>query len=270
MRSRDTHDHRVRAGDPARLHREHDPGRPDHLRLPAPPGPPALALERLKDLAGNAGVAASATGPERTGGGPATTATAPGRKRTAARTRPALPLHLLFLGSVALIALHVIDDSFLQPQPGTSAADHLVSGLVPLSALALAAAAYLRVRAGGRAVIALVAGFFGVVVGIEAVHYTTHGGPSGDDFTGLLAIPAGLALLGLGCRRSGRAAGATRVWSARRCGAAPSRLRAVGCIFILFRSGTPTSAPTPPGLRLRTSTSAARTSRTSSCTRATV
>ena len=70
---------------------------------------------------------------------------------------------LLFLASLALIALHVIDDSFLQPQPGTSAADHLVSGLVPLTALALAAAAYLRVRAGGRAVIALVAGFFGVV-----------------------------------------------------------------------------------------------------------
>ena len=114
---------------------------------------------------------------------------------------------LLFLASLALIALHVIDDSFLQPQPGTSAADHLVSGLVPLTALALAAAAYLRVRAGGRAVIALVAGFFGVVAGVEAVHYTTHGGPSGDDFTGLLAIPAGLALLGLGLQT---------LWTSRR------------------------------------------------------
>jgi fermentation-respiration switch protein FrsA (DUF1100 family) len=41
-------------------------------------------------------------------------------------------------------------------------------------------------------------GLFGVVVGIEAVYYTTKGGPSGDDFTGLLAIPAGLVLLVVG------------------------------------------------------------------------
>ena len=40
---------------------------------------------------------------------------------TTTRTTP-----VLFLASVAVIALHVIDDSFLQPQPGTSAADHLV------------------------------------------------------------------------------------------------------------------------------------------------
>ena len=33
---------------------------------------------------------------------------------TTTRTTP-----VLFLASVAVIALHVIDDSFLQPQPGT-------------------------------------------------------------------------------------------------------------------------------------------------------
>jgi uncharacterized protein len=106
--------------------------------------------------------------------------------------------YFLFLGAVGLIALHVIDDSFLQPQPGTSAGDHLVSGLVPLAGLALAALAYPRLPGGGQAAVALGAGFFGIVVGIEAMYYTTKVGPSGDDFTGLLAIPAGLALLGLG------------------------------------------------------------------------
>jgi uncharacterized protein len=103
-----------------------------------------------------------------------------------------------FLAMVGLIALHVADDSFLQPQPGTSAGDHLVSGLVPLTALVLAAAAYPRLRGGGRAAIALLAGVFGIVAGIEAAHYTTQVGPSGDDFTGLLSIPAGAGLLGLG------------------------------------------------------------------------
>jgi uncharacterized protein len=85
----------------------------------------------------------------------------------------------VFLIGVGVIALHVADDSFLQPQPGTSAGDHIVSGLVPLAAIALAVPAYLRVRAGGRAVIALVLGFFGIVVGIEAAFYTTNVGPLG-------------------------------------------------------------------------------------------
>jgi len=35
-------------------------------------------------------------------------------------------------------------------------------------------------------------------VGVEALYYTRELGPSGDDFTGLIAIPAGLLLLGLG------------------------------------------------------------------------
>ncbi len=109
--------------------------------------------------------------------------------------------------ALGLIALHVVDDNFLQPQPGTSASDHLVSGLVPLALLVIAAWAYPRLRAGFRAVIALTLGLFGVVTGIEAVYYTTKGGPSGDDFTGLLAIPAGLVLLVLGV---------VTLWRARR------------------------------------------------------
>ena len=52
---------------------------------------------------------------------------------------------------------------------------------------------YPRLRAGARAAIALLAGFFGVLAGTEAVHYTREVGPSGDDYTGLLSIPAGLA-----------------------------------------------------------------------------
>jgi hypothetical protein len=50
--------------------------------------------------------------------------------------------------ALGVIALHVVDDNFLQPEPGTSGADHLVSGLVPMALLALIAAAYGRARAG--------------------------------------------------------------------------------------------------------------------------
>src|SRR5262249_52382793 len=114
--------------------------------------------------------------------------------------------------AVAVIALHVVDDNFLQPNPGTSAADHLAGGLVPLVLLLLAGALYPRLRAGGRATVALLAGFLGVLVGSEAAYYTSEVGPSGDDFTGLLAIPAGLLLLGIG---------AATLWRSRRTDDSP-------------------------------------------------
>ena len=101
----------------------------------------------------------------------------------------------LVLPAIGLIALHVVDDSFVQPQPGTSAADHLVSGLVPVAVLALAAVAYPRLRAGWRAILALVLGVFGVGTASEAWYYTREVGASGDDYTGLLAGAAGLMLL---------------------------------------------------------------------------
>ena len=103
------------------------------------------------------------------------------------------------LVGIGAVALHVVDDSFLQPNPGTSAADHLIGGLVPLVLLVVAGVRYGRLRAGARAVTALLVGFFGVLAGTEAVHYTIEAGPSGDDYTGLLSILAGLVLLGLGC-----------------------------------------------------------------------
>ena len=105
----------------------------------------------------------------------------------------------VFLIGTALVALHAADDSFLQPPAGTSAADHLAGGLVPIALLAAAAWGHGRVRAGWRGLLALVVGVFGVGIGaLEAGYYTIAVGPSGDDFTGLLPIPAGLLLVGLG------------------------------------------------------------------------
>ena len=114
----------------------------------------------------------------------------------------------LFLLGTALVALHVLDDTLLQPPAGTTAADHLVGALVPIALLAAAARVFGRVRAGWRAVLALSIGVFGIGIGaIEAGYYTTAVGPSGDDFTGLLAIPAGALLVALGL---------WRLWQSRR------------------------------------------------------
>ena len=104
----------------------------------------------------------------------------------------------LFRVAVALIGLHIADDNFLNPEPGTSAGDHLVSGLVPLALLALAAWGFPRLSGGWRGALALFLAPVGIATGIEAVHYASQVGPSGDDFTGFLAIPAGLVLIGIG------------------------------------------------------------------------
>jgi uncharacterized protein len=104
----------------------------------------------------------------------------------------------LFRVAIAVLALHVLDDNFVQPQPGTAAGDHLVSGLVPLALLGAAAWAYPRLRGGWRGALALFLGPLGIAAGIEGYYYTREVGPSGDDFTGLLCLAAGLVLIGLG------------------------------------------------------------------------
>jgi hypothetical protein len=107
--------------------------------------------------------------------------------------------HGLFIIGAGTIAVHVLDDSFLQPEPGTSAGDHLVSGLVPVAILTLVGVGYLRFRPGLRAAVAITLGFLGAIGGAsEAGYYTLKVGPTRDDYTGLLMIPAGLLLLGLG------------------------------------------------------------------------
>jgi hypothetical protein len=96
-------------------------------------------------------------------------------------------------------ALHVVDDNFLQPEPGTSAGDHLVGGVIQVGLFVLFAWAYPRLRPGLRGTLAVFAGLFMVVMGAgEAGYSTRENGPSGDDYTGLLAIPAGLLLVGVG------------------------------------------------------------------------
>jgi uncharacterized protein len=114
---------------------------------------------------------------------------------------------MLFRIAIAVIALHVVDDNYLQPEAGMSAGDHLVSGLVPLAVLGLAAWVYPRPRGLWRGAMALALGVLGIAAGIEAAHYTNQVGPSGDDFSGLLALAAGAVLLGVG---------AVTLWRTRR------------------------------------------------------
>jgi uncharacterized protein len=116
--------------------------------------------------------------------------------RVAAALRTETGLARIALG---LGALHVVDDNFLQPEPGVSATDHLWGGLVQVGLLVAFAWAYPRLRPGLRGTLAIYVGLFMVVMGAgEAGYYSREDGPSGDDYTGLLAIPAGALLAGVG------------------------------------------------------------------------
>jgi hypothetical protein len=101
----------------------------------------------------------------------------------------------LFLLCVGVVALHFADDNYVQPQPGTSAGDHLASGLIPIALLAAIATIYRHLRAGLRATTAMTLGALGLTVGVPSAYYLLDGRASGDHYTGLLAIAAGIVLL---------------------------------------------------------------------------
>jgi len=119
--------------------------------------------------------------------------------------------NVVFLVAVGVTGLHIVDDSFVNCEPGTSAGDHLVSGLVPLAGLAAAAVVYPRVRAGARGTIALFLGLFALTTSAEGWSDAVELGPTGDDYSGLVAGAAGVVLVVLGLvtlwrsrRRGGR------------------------------------------------------------------
>ena len=108
---------------------------------------------------------------------------------------------------VAVLVTHVLDDNFVQPEPGTTAGDHLASGLIPVLLLVATVVVYVRLRAGLRATVAMTLGALGVVIGIPAAYSLRQGAMESDHYTGLLALVAGTALL---------LAGPVILWRSRR------------------------------------------------------
>ena len=110
--------------------------------------------------------------------------------------------------ALAAVALHVADDNYFQPEPGTSPGDHLASGLIPIAVLGAAAALYPRLRAWLRAALAMTLGAIGIAFGVPSAYWLLEGEASGDHYTtGVLAIVAGVVLL---------LAGPVVLWRARR------------------------------------------------------
>jgi uncharacterized protein len=131
------------------------------------------------------------------------------RPRQWAAARPDM---LLFSASVGLVALHSVVDAFVAPEAGTGPRDHLLRGLVSLGLLALAVLAYPRLPAGGRSALAAVLGVLSLEGAALAIADARAVGARGEDWTGFLVAPIGVALLVLS---------AALIWRSRK----PGRLR---------------------------------------------
>ena len=105
----------------------------------------------------------------------------------------------LFRLCAGVIVIVVADDAFVHPEPGTSAGDHLLSGLIPIAIALSVAVAYPRLRAGLRAVVAVSFGALALVAGIaDGVRHIAISTISGDDVTSCLSALAGIVLVALG------------------------------------------------------------------------
>jgi hypothetical protein len=133
---------------------------------------------------------------------------------TARRTAVTRREYRLFLLATALVAVPIVDDNFVQTEPGTSAGDHLASGLVPLAVLGLLAAIYPRLRAGVRAATSLALGALSVAVGAPGAYFILDGTAQGDHYTALLAFVGAAIFLALG---------PVILWRARRRGGSRRR-----------------------------------------------
>ena len=119
---------------------------------------------------------------------------------------------LVFSAATAVLALHAAVDSFIAPEPGTGPGDHLLRGAASLAILALAAAVYPRLPAGGRAALATVLGALALEGAALAVADARAVGARGEDWTGFLLFPIGVLLVG---------SATTLLWRSRK----PGRLR---------------------------------------------
>lgn len=105
---------------------------------------------------------------------------------------------LVFAVASGLVALHAAADAFIWPEPGTAWSDHLLPGLATLALLGVGLLAFRFSRSGLRAALALVLGALALEGAVLAVIDARNVGARGDDWTGFLLAPTGLALCLLG------------------------------------------------------------------------
>src|SRR5215216_1440366 len=101
--------------------------------------------------------------------------------------------------ALAIVAVHLLDDAFVQREPGLSVWSHLTGGVLSIAIVLAAAVLLPRLRAGAAASVELAFGLTALGAGLAVpVRHAFIDRPSGDDWTGVLATAAGLVLVAVG------------------------------------------------------------------------
>ena len=120
-----------------------------------------------------------------------------GRGTHSRATGSAVPrtVRRVFICAAAVLAAHILIGAFIAPRPGTERGDHVVAALVPIALLGLGAWLFPRLGRVLQAAMSLALGVLTLVGGAVALQ-RIRGDLSG--WTGVLLVPTGIALVGLG------------------------------------------------------------------------
>jgi hypothetical protein len=105
----------------------------------------------------------------------------------------------VFRAAMGVIAVALIEDAVVFPEPGTSAGDHVAALLVPLLVALVLAWTFPRMHGGTRAAVSVACGTLALVAGIaDGFRHVAVARLAGDDATVMLGGVAGAALIVLG------------------------------------------------------------------------
>ena len=103
-----------------------------------------------------------------------------------------------FRAATAVAILHALDDAFLNRQPGVDLDQHALAAVISLAAGTGAVVAFPRLRPGFRAATSFMFGVLAIVNGALHVRHISLDGAAASDYTGVLALAAGVVLVLLG------------------------------------------------------------------------
>jgi pimeloyl-ACP methyl ester carboxylesterase len=110
---------------------------------------------------------------------------------------------------------HAFDDAFLLPRGGVPLTQHALAAAIALVATVLAIVKFDSLRPGLRAAVAFTFGALALPNGGRHLHHILHDGTTANDVTGVLALAAGVVLVGLAAwipfRHRGQGGWAVRV-----------------------------------------------------------
>src|SRR3954452_16903638 len=127
---------------------------------------------------------------------------------------------VVFSGAAVLALAHAFDDALLLPGAGVPLTRHLLALAIALAATGDAIWRFGSMRPGARALTAFTFGVLAAINGGRDAHHVLHEGTTGNDVTGVLALAAGLVLVGLAAwipfrHRGEGSAGAVKRWAIR-------------------------------------------------------